>query len=150
MYDPIARALTLLDAEAPKKSVVSRPVGDDPRARLYEVPTMNGRRQVVQANAVKDSLFGERLDLLTIGVREMPIDANLLVGLLRLSRDFRRARLCFLEGRHPQLAVVASFVPDVVDLVGDEGSGPRLLHALREVASIADSLETQIVGADVE
>jgi hypothetical protein len=30
------------------------------------------------------------------------------------------------------------------------GAGPLLLHALREVAAIADSLEQQITGVDKE
>jgi hypothetical protein len=30
------------------------------------------------------------------------------------------------------------------------GAGARLLHALREVAAIADSLERQIIGGDIE
>ena len=46
----------------------------------------------------------------------------------------------------PVLVVCASFVPEEIT----ETSGPRLLHALREVASVADSLEKQITGADEE
>lgn len=146
MYDPLARALAMLDAESPKKNVTYRGNPGDPRGRVYDVPTMNGRHQLVEAIIVPDQLFEERLDFIAIGVRELPIDANLLVGLLKLTRGFRRARLCLLEGNHPKLAVISSFVPDEIH----EGSGTRLLHALREAASIADSLENQIVGADVE
>jgi hypothetical protein len=143
MNDPIANALVMLDGEAPKKNVTFRTEGD-PRTRIYTVPTMDGRSQTVRAMAVSDTLFGERLDMVSISLRELPVDAGLLVGLLALARDFRRARLCVLEPNRPQLAVIASFVPSEVH----EGSGPRLLHALREVASIADSLENQITGAD--
>ena len=146
MYDAIARALQALDAEAPKKNVSYRPNPSDPRGRIYDVPTMNGRKQVVQAIIMPDPLFGERLDLYTVSVRGLPAEPGLLVGLLRLSRDFRRARLAVVDGQNPQLVVLASFVPDEIH----EGSGPRLLHALREVAAIADSLEAQIVGADIE
>ncbi len=145
MYDPIASALTMLDGEAPKKNVSVLDSGD-PKSRAYQVPTMEGRKQIVKAIAVEDSMFGERLDLVSIGLRELPVDAGLLVGLLAIARGFRRARLCVLDPRQPQLAVVASFVPSELH----EGAGARMLHALREVASIADSLENQVTGADFE
>jgi hypothetical protein len=146
MSDPISLALELLDAEAPKKGVTH--LGDiiDPRSRRYNVPTMRDRRQVVQAAVVQDSLFGERLDLYSVAVSELPVDAGLLLGLLAAAKDFRRARICVPQMQRPSLMVIASFVPNELH----EGIGPRLLHALREVAAIADSLEGQITGADTE
>ena len=145
MNDVIASALVMLDGEAPKKNVTFRSEGDS-RSRVYTVPTVDGRQQQVRAVPVADSLFGERLDLISISLRELPVDAGLLVGLLALARNFRRARLCVLDPNRPQLAVVASFVPGELH----EGAGTRLLHALREVASIADSLENQVTGADLD
>jgi hypothetical protein len=146
MNDPIALALMLLDGEAPKKSVLSQNPSGDPRSRTYEVPTTEGRRQIVKAMAVQDQLFGERLDMVSVSVREVPTDSGLLISLLAIARHFRRARLCVLEPNRPQLAVAASFVPNEIH----EGAGARLLHALREVAAIADSLENQITGADFD
>ena len=147
MYDdPIATALTLLDAEAPKKNITLQHEPVDRHHRSYVVPTTQGRRQIVHASAVADSLFGERLELFSIAVREIPRDAQLFIALLGAARDFRRARLCIMDAQNPALSVVATFVPDEIT----ETAGPRLLHALREVAAIADSLENQIVGADIE
>jgi hypothetical protein len=37
---------------------------------------------------VADSLFGQRLDLFSVAVRELPQDVGLLVGLLAAARDF--------------------------------------------------------------
>jgi hypothetical protein len=143
--DAIATALTLLDMEAPTKGV-TREAPADEHHRTYVVPTVSGRKQVVRASLVADSLFGQRLDLFSVAVRELPADGGLLIGLLAIARDFRRARLCVMDPQKPALSVVASFVP--TEIV--EGVGPRLLHALREVAAIADSLENQITGADIE
>jgi hypothetical protein len=145
MTDPIALGISLLSTEAPKKDVVVEP-SDDPRATKYVVPTTEGRKQVVYAQSVADSLYGERLDLLSLSVRELPKDEELLIGLLAISRNFRKARLCVMDRDKPSLVVAASFVPD--ELV--EGVGPRLLNALREVAAVADSLEAQLVGDDIE
>jgi hypothetical protein len=147
MYDDaIATALMLLDAEAPKKNVQLQSQPGERHRRTYVVPTFDGRRQVVQASAVADSLFGQRLELVSVAVREIPRDAQLFIALLSAAKDFRRARLCIMDANNPALAVVATFVPDEIT----ETAGPRLLHALREVAAIADSLENQIVGADIE
>jgi hypothetical protein len=147
MLDPIAAALEMLDAEAPKKAITALEAQPaDPRRRSYRVPTTNGRTQTVHCAAVPDSLFGERLDLFSTAVRELPPTPQLLVGLLAAARDFRRARICVFDPHHPSLAVVASFVPNELH----EGAGARLLHALREVAAIADSLERQIIGGDIE
>ena len=147
MHDPIGAALVLLDMEAPTKGVISTPDIADPRRRTYTVPTMDGRKQNVLAAAIRDSLFGERLDFITVCARELPQDAQLLTGLLAIAREFRRARLCVFDPKRPQLAVIASFVAEEIT----EGSGPRLLHALREVAAVGDSLEHQLSGGkDVE
>ncbi len=147
MFDPIVAALEMLDAEAPKKNIqiLAGQIGDE-RRRSYNVPTMNERHQIVHAAAVPDSLFGERLDLFSTAVRELPPAPQLLIGLLAAARDFRRARICVYDPNRPALSVVASFVPSELH----EGAGTRLLHALREVAAIADSLEGQITGADIE
>jgi hypothetical protein len=144
--DKIALALTLLDAEAPAKNILIQGDPGDPRRRTYTVPTLDRRRQVVNAMAVPDSLFHERLELVSISVRELPVDAGLLVGLLAIAKEFRHVRLCVFEPNRPQLAVVSSIVPYEIH----NHSGPRLLHALREVAAVADSLENQITGADEE
>ena len=147
MLDPIAAALEMLDAEAPKKGITTLEAHpNDFRRRSYKVPTMNGRTQVVHCSPVADSLFGERLDLFSTAVRELPQVPQLLTGLLAAARDFRRARICVFDPHHPALSVVASFVPNELH----EGAGTRLLHALREVAAIADSLEGQITGGDIE
>lgn len=146
MYDPVAAALVMLDAEAPKKNITLQHEPIDHHHRTYVVPTFDGRKQIVRASMVADTLFGQRLDFFSYAVRELPRDANLLVSVLAAARDFRRARLCVLDVQNPSLTVCASFVPDeIVD-----GVGPRLLHALREVAAIADSLENQIIGGDIE
>jgi hypothetical protein len=146
MFDAIVAALELLDGEVPKKgiSIVGHP--GDPRNRSYNVPTVNGRHQIVHAAGVQDSLFGERLDLFSTAVRGLPPNPQLLMGLLAAARDFRRVRICVFDPNHPALSVVASFVPGELH----EGAGTRLLHALREVAAVADSLEGQITGADIE
>jgi len=147
MYDdPIATALTMLDSEAPKKNIGLQHEPIDRHHRSYVVPTFDGRRQVVHASAVADSLFGQRLELISVAVREIPRDAQLLIALLAAARDFRRARLCIMDAQNAALSVVATFLPDDIN----ETAGPRLLHGLREVAAIADSLENQIVGADIE
>jgi hypothetical protein len=57
----------------------------------------------------------------------------------------RRARLCIMDPQNPHLGVVASFVPEEIG----ESNGPRLLHALREVAAVADAIEAQLIGVDV-
>jgi hypothetical protein len=146
MYDPIVAALEMLDAEAPKKGITIVGHPGDPRNRSYNVPTMNDRRQIVHAAGVQDSLFGERLDLFSTAVRGLPPDPQLLLGLLGAARDFRRVRICVFDTNHPSLSVVASFVPNELH----EGVGSRLLHALREVAAVADSLEGQLTGTDIE
>jgi hypothetical protein len=146
MLDPIAAALELLDGLAPTKGVTQVGEGSEPRRRSYQVPTMGERRQIVHATAVEDALFGERLDLFSTAMRALPVDPRLIIGLLAAARDFRRARLCVFDPRNPSLTVVASFVPGELH----EGAGARLLHALREVAAIADSLEAQLTGADTE
>ena len=147
MYDdPIATALTMLDAEAPKKNVTQQHEPVDQHHRSYVVPTFEGRRQIVHASSVADSLFGQRLELFSVAVREIPRDAGLFIALLVAARDFRRARLCVMDADNPALSVVATFLPDDIN----ESAGPRLLSALREVAAIADSLENQIVGVDIE
>jgi hypothetical protein len=148
MLDPIQTALEMLDEEAPKKGVTALPSQhpDDIRRRSYDVPTMNNRRQLVHAAPIQDALFGERLDLFSTAMRDLPLNAQLLVGLLAAARDFRRARICVFDPHRPALSVVASFVPNELH----EGAGTRLLHALREVAAIADSLEGQLTGSDVE
>jgi hypothetical protein len=146
MYDPIARGLALLDAEAPKKGIEIRYDDDDPRRRTYIVPTGGGRTQTVWATPVADPLFRERLDLITISVRNLQADQPLLLGLLAVARDMRRARLCVFDREtSPHLGVVASFVPEEIG----ESNGPRLLHALREVAAVADAIEAQLIGVDV-
>ncbi|HKA91543.1 MAG TPA: hypothetical protein VKE22_27965, partial [Haliangiales bacterium] len=61
--------------------------------------------------------------------------------------DFRRARLCVFDPNQPQLCVVASFVPDEL---GESGCPARMLHAVREVAAVADSLEQQLTGVDFD
>jgi hypothetical protein len=144
--DKIAMGLELLDAEAPSKNILIQMDPSDPRRRTYTVPTLDRRRQVVQAMVVPDSLFQERLELVSIAARELPVDASLLVGLLAIAKDFRHVRLCVFEPNRPQLAVVSSIVPYEIH----KHTGPRLLHALREVAAVADSLENQITGADEE
>ena len=145
MYDPVARGLALLDAEAPKKGIAIRYDDDDPRRRTYVVPTGNGRTQTVWAAAIPDPLFRERLDLISISVRNLQADQPLLLGLLAIARDMRRARLCIMDPSNPHLGVVASFVPEELG----ESNGPRLLHALREVAAVADAIEAQLIGVDV-
>ena len=146
MYDPVAAALEMLDTEAPKKGIAQ--VGDlgEPRRRSYNVPTMNERRQIVHATGVQDALFGERLDLFSTAMRALPSDPRLLIGLLAAARDFRRGRICVFDPYHPSLTVVASFVPNELH----EGAGTRLLHALREVAAVADSMERQLTSRDLE
>jgi hypothetical protein len=143
--DRILAALVLLNQEAPKKNIVSRADPGDPRSCSFLVPTLDDRTQTVYAFPVPDSLFGERLDIAS-GVHEIPRDADLLVALLRVSRDFRRVRLCVVDRDRPKLMAVVSFIPDEIH----EGAGPRLLSAMREVAAVADSLERQIVGLDVK
>jgi hypothetical protein len=145
MQDPIAAALVMLDNEAPAKGIVQQPPLDE-HHRSYIVPTFQGRKQMVHAALVADSLFGQRLDMFSVAVRQLPPDPQLLVGLLTTARDFRRARLCIMDPQNPALSVVATFVPNEIH----EGAGPRLLHALREVAAIADSLEGHLTGVDVE
>jgi hypothetical protein len=146
MFDAIVAALEMLDGEAPKKGVTIVGHPGDPRNRSYNVPTVNGRHQIVHAAGVQDALFGERLDLFSTAVRGLPPNPQLLIGLLAAARDFRRVRICVFDPHNPSLSVVASFVPNELH----EGAGTRLLHALREVAAVADSLEGQITGADVE
>ncbi len=147
-FDPFSGALAQLDAQAPAKNVTVHPdEGGDPRRRSYLVPTLGGRRQFVHAAVVPDSIFGERLDIFSVGAREFPQDANLLLSLLALSRDFRRARLCVFDPNQPQLCVVASFVPDEL---AEPGAPGRMLHAVREVAAVADSLEQQLTGVDFD
>jgi hypothetical protein len=146
MYDPIAAALIMLDAEAPKKGIVLQHEPIDQHHRTYVVPTTEGRKQIVRASLVADSLFDTRLDLFSVAVRQLAPDPQLLIGLLVSARDFRRARLCIMDPQFPALSVVASFVPNEIH----EGVGPRLLHALREVAAVADSLEGYLTGVDVE
>jgi hypothetical protein len=142
MFDPLARALALLDVEAPKKDIFVQPDPLDPRRRSYVVSTGHGRKQIVWAAVVPDPLFRERLDLVSVSVRDFQADAPLLQGLLNIARDMRRARLCLLDGH---LAVAASFLPEeIVD-----GVQLRLLAALREVAAVADAIEAQLVGADI-
>jgi hypothetical protein len=145
MYDPLARALMLLDAEAPKKEILVQPDPMDPRRRSYVVPTGGNRKQVVWAAPVPDPLFRERLDLVSVSVRDLHADVPLLQGLLAVARDLRRARLCVLDAQNPHLAVCASFVPEEIV----EGVQVRLLAALREVAAVADAIEAQLVGADI-
>ena len=147
MYDPIARAIALLDAEAPKKGIEIRYDDDDPRRRTYVVPTGGGRTQTVWATPIQDPLFRERLDLISISVRNLQADQPLLIGLLAIARDMRRARLCVFDAQSPtpHLGVVASFVPEEIG----ESNGPRLLHALREVAAVADAIEAQLIGVDI-
>jgi hypothetical protein len=146
VLDPLARALALLDAEAPKKQVQVQLDPADPRRRTYVVPTGDGRRQTVWAAPVPDALFRERLDLISLSVRELPVDARLLMNLLHSARELRRARICLLHPQQPQLGIVASFVAEEIT----DASGPRLLHALREVAAVADSIENLLTGgADV-
>ncbi len=142
--DPIAAALLLLDREAPTKNIEIQATPGDPRRRTYVVPTVQGRRQVVYAAPVSDPLVGERLDFLAVAAQKLPNDPQLFVGLLAVARDLRRARLCVFDRANPQLAAVASFVPDDIH----DAAGPRLLHALREVAAVADSIERQMSGAD--
>jgi len=144
--DPISLALSLLDNEAPTKGITLQHPPIDEHHRTYVVPTVEGRKQIVRASLVADSLFGQRLDLFSVAVRQLPPDPQLLVGLLTIARDFRRARLCIMDPQSPALSVVATFVPSEIH----EGAGPRLLHALREVAAVADSLEGHITGVDVE
>lgn len=144
-HDPIGRAITLLDQLAPTKEIQAYSDPMDPRRRTYVVPTGNGRTQKVYAAPVPDQLFRERLDLMSLCVQSVPPDANLLLALLGVARDMRRARLCITDPAQRQLAVVASFVPEEIH----DGAGPRLLHALREVAAIADSIELQLTGQDV-
>jgi len=147
-HDAFATALQLLDALAPSKEVVVHPdEGGDPRRRSYLVPTMDGRRQFVHAAVVSDTIFGERLDIFSVGAREFPADSGLLIGLLALSRNFRRARLCVFDPQTPQLCVVASFLPDEL---AEPGTPARMLHAVREVAAVADSLERQLTGVDFD
>lgn len=146
MFDAIVSALEMLDGEAPKKGVTIVGQPGDGRSRSYHVPTVHGRHQIVHAAGVADSLFGERLDLFSTAVRGLPPNPQLLLGLLAAARDFRRVRICVFDPQNPSLSVVASFVPNELH----EGAGTRLLHALREVAAVADSLEGQITGADVE
>jgi hypothetical protein len=147
MHDPIGAALVLLDVEAPKKGVESEVDPIDNRRRAYVVPTMDGRKQLVQAAPIRDPMFGERLDLFSICMRDVPPDGKLLTGLLTIAREFRRVRLCVFGEKKPQLAVIATFIPEEIH----DQAGPRLLHALREVAAVADSLERQLTGAkDVE
>src|SRR5262249_40226762 len=107
MHDPIAAALLMLDAEAPTKGVGHAQVPVDAHHRSYIVPTFEGRRQVVHGSLVADSLFGQRLDLFSVAVRELPLDPQLLLGLLGTARDFRRARLCVMDVHNPALSVVA-------------------------------------------
>ncbi len=145
MYDPIARAIAMLDVEAPKKGIEIQFDDNDPRRRTYVVPTGNGRRQIVWATPVPDPLFRERLDLISISVRNLQADQPLLLGLLAIARDMRRARICVMDPQNPHLGVVASFVPEEIA----EGNGPRLLHALREVAAVADAIEAQLIGVDI-
>jgi len=76
----------------------------------------------------------------------VPKDPALLARLLQAAKDLRRARLAMLEGGQMQLVVAATFVPDEIH----EGSAARLLHALREVAAVADSMERQLGQSDVE
>src|SRR5262245_41661323 len=139
MHDPIGRAVQILDQLAPTKEV--QPYADpmDPRRRMYVVPTGNGRTQKVYAAPVPDAMFQQRLDLMSLCVSALPPDPNLLMGLLQIARDLRRARICLSDPTQRQLCVVASFVPDEIH----DGAGPRLLHALREVAAVADSIELQ-------
>jgi hypothetical protein len=66
MYDPIARAVAMLDVEAPKKGIEIRYDEDDPRRRTFIVPTGGGRTQTVWATPIQDPLFRERLDLISI------------------------------------------------------------------------------------
>jgi hypothetical protein len=147
-YDPFSGALANLDAQAPSKNVQVHPdEGGDPRRRSYLVPTLDGRRQFVHAAVVPDSIFGERLDIFSVGAREFPQDVGLFLSLLALSRDFRRARLCVFDPNQPQLCVVASFVPDEL---AEPGTPARMLHAVREVAAVADSLERQLSGVDFD
>lgn len=145
MYDPIGRAVVLLDAEAPKKDVVIHGDPTDPRRRTCVVPTGHGRKQTVYVAPVPDPLFRERLDMVSLCVSQLPADPPLLMKLFGVARDLRRARICLLDQTRRQLAVVASFVPEEIH----EGAGPRLLHALREVAAVADSIEAHLTGADV-
>ena len=145
MYDPVARGLALLDAEAPRKGIEIRYDDNDPRRRTYIVPTGNGRTQTVWAAPIPDPLFRERLDLISISVRNLQADQPLLLGLLAIARDMRRARLCVMDPQNPHLGVVASFVPEEIT----EANGPRLMHALREVAAVADAIEAQLIGVDV-
>jgi hypothetical protein len=142
--DPIAAALLLLDREAPTKNIEVQGTPGDPRRRTYVVPTVEGRRQIVYAAPMTDNLVGERLDLLAVATQKLPNDASLFIGLLAVARDLRRARLCVFDRNNPTLAAVASFVPDDIN----DMSGPRLLHALREVAAVADSIERQLTGSD--
>ena len=122
MHDPIGAALVLLDMEAPKKGVHSQTDPVDDRRRTYSVPTIDGRKQLVHAAPVKDEMFTERLDFFSICMRELPPDGALLTGLLVVARAFRRVRLCVFDPKKPQLAVIASFLPDEIH----EGAGPRL------------------------
>jgi hypothetical protein len=142
MYDPLARALALLDVEAPKKDIWVQPDPMDPRRRSYVVPTGGGRKQIVWAAPMPDAMFRERLDFVSVSVRDFQADVPLLTGLLGIARDLRRARLCVVD-RH--LAIAATFLPEeIVD-----GVGVRLLAAVREVAAVADSIEAQLIGVDI-
>src|SRR5262249_62379983 len=115
-------ALSLLDNEAPTKGITLQHEPIDEHHRTYVVPTFDGRKQVVRASLVADSLFGQRLDLFSVAGRQLPPDPQLLVGLLATARDFRRAPLCIMDPQGPALSVVATFVPNQLH----EGLRPRL------------------------
>src|SRR5215207_9247808 len=110
MYDPIARGIALLDAEAPKKGIEIRYDDEDPRRRTYVVPTGNGRTQTVWAAAIPDPLFRERLDLISISVRNLHADQPLPLRHLDFARARRGARLCIMDPANPHQGIVASFV----------------------------------------
>ncbi|MCC6995957.1 MAG: hypothetical protein IT370_15215 [Deltaproteobacteria bacterium] len=142
----VQEALALLDASAASKQITVQSDPSDPSRRAYTVPTVDGRRQMVHAQPAIDPLFGERLDLTSMVLRDVPPEPGLLLRLLKAAKDFRRVRLAMLDNHQFQLVVMASFVPDEIH----EGASARLLHALREVAAVADSMERQLTSRDLE
>ncbi len=102
--DAIILALYLLDTEAPKKGVVSQGDPSDPRRRSYVVPTLEGRKQVVQCMSVPDSLFGERLEMVSVAVREPPRSRPRPAHRVARARPqlSPRAGLCTFDAQRPR------------------------------------------------
>ena len=146
MSGTIDEALTMLDAGATAKGITIQANPADPERRIYTVPTMEGRRQMVHATAAQDSMFKFRLDLTSMVLRDVPPDPPLLMRILKAAKDFRRVRVCLLDNHQFQLVIMATFVPDELH----EGAAARLLHALREVAAVADSMEWSLTQRDLE